>query len=111
MRKKDKVEYILKNFPHTRDSDKMLVEEYWKVWDKKYVQEHQDIHWVRLDNLIAMTSSESITRIRRKFQEPTEQYPDGQYPPTDPIVAERRRRQYKVRHSINTENYDEHLPN
>lgn len=101
---KDKTEYVLQHHPQTRNSDKLLVEIFWKTWDRAHISENDAGDWVHLSKIIYMTSSDSITRCRRKFQE------EGKYPATDPVVIERRSKEKKVRASINSDYFDQHLP-
>lgn len=101
---KEKTEYVLQYNPQTRNSDKLLVEIFWKTWDRAHISENDAGDWVHLSKIIFMTSPDSITRCRRKFQE------DGLYPATDPIVIERRKKERKIRATINQPNFDQHLP-
>lgn len=72
-RVKDKVEYLLQEYPHTRDSDKSLWLGYLKVFheaDKK-LQMAED-PWGALIRLIhspECCTMESVRRVRQKFQE------------------------------------------
>jgi hypothetical protein len=94
MRLKEKVAVILRNYPETRNSDKVLVEVYWKVWDKDYIQSNEYGEWVLLNNLIRMTNPNTVIRARQKFNE------NGEYLPDDEVVIARRKIEKKVRNSI-----------
>lgn len=68
---KDQVEHILKTYPDTRDNDKLLWLAYLCVF-----QNLQDVlgtnHYLALKDLVLKEDTatmESITRLRRKFQE------------------------------------------
>ena len=102
--KKGKVEYVLSKNEQARNSDKILIELYWKTWDRKFIAENDAGDWVLLRNMVYLTSPESIRRCRQKFQE------EGQYPATDPVVIERRNKEKGVRFTINKENFDRYLP-
>ncbi|PFQ72454.1 nucleotide excision repair endonuclease [Bacillus cereus] len=56
---KSKVEYILKNYPATRINDRLLVLMYWRHFD----------NITSIDDCVKATSSETITRIKRKLNE------------------------------------------
>lgn len=101
---KEKTEYVLDQYPDSRNSDKLLVELYWKTWDAQHIATNEAGSWVLLERVIYMTSPDSITRCRRKFQE------EGMYPATDPVVIERRSKERKVRATINDRDFDANLP-
>ncbi|ABY46847.1 GIY-YIG nuclease family protein [Bacillus mycoides] len=65
--KKAKVEYILQNYPATRINDRLLVTTYWRHFD----------NIKSVDDCVNATSSETITRIKRKLNE------NGKYMVTD----------------------------
>lgn len=56
---KSKVEYILRKYPATRINDKLLVSMYWKHFD----------NITTVDDCVTATSSETITRHKRKLNE------------------------------------------
>lgn len=93
---KGKVDLILCRHSEARNSDKVLVELYWKTWDSQHIATNEAGDWVLLANIINMTSPDSITRARRWFQE------HGFYEATDPVVRERRARESKVRAAISS---------
>lgn len=94
MRLKDKVKVILRNYPDTRNSDKLLVEQYWKTWDKDSIASNEYGDWVLLSNLIKMTNPNTIIRARQKINE------EGEFLATEEIVKFRRKREKLVRNSI-----------
>jgi len=59
----DLVKDILEEKPDCRDSDKRLI---WTVWNRKGLTSNGFITW---EQFAKATSSESITRARRKVQE------------------------------------------
>ncbi|MFA1509897.1 hypothetical protein ACDN41_11775 [Priestia aryabhattai] len=72
---KDKVEYILANYPESRNSDRLLVKLFWQHMD--------GIHTI--DEILNATPSASIERVRREFTS------DGKYLATDEKVRKARR--------------------
>lgn len=77
MKVSQQVEHCLQNYPRTRDSDHDLILAMLFVNGVMLDQKQKDV--------IRKLNFEGITRQRRKFQE------NGQYLPTDPEVAKRRR--------------------
>ena len=57
--KKSKVEYILRKYPATRINDRLLILMYWKHFD----------NITTIDECATATSSETITRLKRKINE------------------------------------------
>jgi len=90
---KERVEYVLRNYPSSRNSDELL---WWlviKIFYKDVLEEFKK--WVRKDYipisvLNKLPKFETISRIRRKFNE------QGLYLPTVPEVLEKRRKKEKV---------------
>ncbi len=72
----DQVEHALKEWPRTRNSDNDLLLAV--LFMNGVLLSPKDKEMFRRINF------ESVTRCRRKFQE------DGQYEPTDPVVAQQR---------------------
>jgi hypothetical protein len=56
----DKVKKLLELYPEARNSDKFLVQKFWQMHDGVFVS---------IEDIMKATSSESITRARRKAQE------------------------------------------
>ena len=80
---KDKVEYCLKNYPETRNSDITLTIKIWRVFHSdKLFNEGKCIY---IDNLFELPREDNIKRIRAKIQND-----DGEYLPTVWEIAKRR---------------------
>lgn len=111
------VESILRDTPNTRNSDIDLTLWVWYSFYKEHLE--WDVNealpdkgrWiVPLGNVRALPSEDRISRTRRKFQEPTPIYPNGQYPPTDPeVIAARRRNEENIRTNINSPHWSDAL--
>ena len=80
---KARVEYILKNYPATRNSDLYLWLIYVRLFCPRFRKYIKFIPW---DDFKDAPSFATISRVRRKLQE------EGKYLPTNPKVARRRRR-------------------
>jgi hypothetical protein len=79
---KKQVEDLLDENETLRNDDLALIFEYWNRFDNIGIKNPPKV----------ATSPATIIRVRAKIQT------EGKYPPTDPIVRERRRkRQHKVR--------------
>lgn len=102
---KEKVEAVLRDRPATRNSDKLLITEYWRCFHPEQIASNEAGDWVQLDRIFFLTSPESIVRARRLIQ-----HKDGKYPATDPVVLERRSKEKGVRFTINGDNPDRYLP-
>jgi len=102
---KDKVEAILEYNEDARNSHKILIKKYWKAFDSANVSTNEAGDWVLLDRIILMTSPETIRRTCQLLQNK-----EGKYPPTDPVVLERRKREKGVRFTINGDNPERYLP-
>jgi len=80
---KERVEYILENYPETRNDDLYLWLIYVRLFDKvlsKYIRR------IPYGVIKRATRPETLSRVRRKIQE------EGRLLPTDPKVLKRRRR-------------------
>jgi len=77
----EKVEYILENFPHTRNNDQKLMT---RLWEEFYGR-HIERGMIPLARIPMLPSENSIRRSRAIIQ--NEQ---GKYPPTDWPTAQRR---------------------
>jgi len=75
----EKVEYCLRNFPQTRNSDTYLT---WKVWREFYGIDNE-VSWNRYRD---MPSQDDIKRARARIQNTLKQYP-----PTVKCIALHRR--------------------
>lgn len=88
-----KVEDILKKYPETRNSDKLLITYLWKVnYPGAFKMDEQEKWWVAVDSITDLPSTESIRRSRQSFQA------KGQYLPTNPEVLRQRARNQKIMH-------------
>lgn len=97
MKTYDRVKIILETIPETRNSDKLLIWEYYKADGR--IQEMQNQFGVYQEALARnhflsrkITSTESITRARRKIQEI---HPE--LAPTSSVVAKRRSKREKTK--------------
>ncbi|QWI73283.1 nucleotide excision repair endonuclease (plasmid) [Bacillus mycoides] len=92
---KSKVEYILRKYPATRINDKLLVSMYWKHFDSIST----------IDDCVMATSSETITRHKRKLNE------QGKYTVTlrerEQILAEEHRKNIERREKMADNLYDD----
>lgn len=82
MKLKKQVEYILKHYPETRDSDIALTIQLWRDYYPGYISIDGKI---RLSDLYTLPREDNIKRVRAKFQNT-----DGLYPPTTWEIAEKR---------------------
>lgn len=73
---KKKVAYILENYPESRNNDTLLIKLYWEIFDQVKT----------INDVMRASSPETIRRCRQRLNE------EGLYLPTDPKVAQRRRR-------------------
>lgn len=84
---KERVEYILKKYPQTRNNDMYL----WIMYVKTFVPElSKYTKYIPYEIFEKATPFETITRARRKIQE------EGKYLPTDPEVLKKRRKLAEV---------------
>ena len=84
---KDRVEYILENYPESRNDDFYLWLLYIRLFERQLSNYIKFIPYKLLKNAVKF---ETISRVRRKIQE------EGRYLPTDPKVLEKRRRLAKI---------------
>ena len=84
-RVKEKTAWILANYPFTRNSDKALIYQYWRIAD--------EIEEVNEENFDELTIAESITRSRRYIQNDLNLY----LPTDEEIIAGRRISEQAVR--------------
>lgn len=73
--KAEKVAHVLASHPETRESDNLLINAYWRIFDG----------CERLNDMLKATPPEAIIRVRRKLNE------QGSYLPMDSEVRKRRR--------------------
>lgn len=73
---KGKVEYCLRKYPETRNSDTKLTIKIWKEFYGEYINESPDSRfgYLNLDNLGELPNYAGIKRIRAKFQNDQEKY-------------------------------------
>ena len=90
---KGKVEYVLQQFPPTRNNDMALTLRLWAqfyshlmVRETPHGSQLEPTEWtVSLRTIMQLPREDQVSRIRRKFQE------EGLYLPTDPEVLKKRR--------------------
>jgi len=86
---KKKVEFCLRLFPETRDSDITLTHKIWTTFFSQYVVKELDGFWVKLEYMYLLPREDNVKRWRAKIQNPSGNYP-GKYPPTRLEVAVKR---------------------
>ena len=80
---KERVEYILRNYPESRNDDRYL----WLLYVRLFEPElSKYIKFVPYEVLKSVVSFETIRRVRQLIQA------EGKYLPTDPEVLRKRRR-------------------
>lgn len=84
------VEWVLDNYPETRNSDVLLTVQLWKSYCADYII---DKEYIKLDNIKLFPREDHIGRIRRSFQE------KGRYIPTDRKIFDDRKIQQEFWHS------------
>ncbi len=93
---KDRVEFVLKSVPESRNSDKRLTILVWEAFYGDLIHEQVDARigemgprtgrkLIDLENLMDLPSQDGIKRIRAHFQNTLKLYP-----PTSPEVAQER---------------------
>lgn len=84
---KKKVEYCLKNYPQTRNSDIELTLRVWKQFYGQYIEftDHSKWGYLNLDKLGELPRQSAVKRVRAKFQNE-----DKKYIPTSWEVAKQR---------------------
>lgn len=90
---KSRVEAVLRDMPETRNDDTLLALRVWHSLraDLFFTIEGKEGLYVRAKDLLDhLPNHDHISRIRRKFQE------SGEYPPTIPEIAEKRRKEQKT---------------
>jgi len=85
---KERVEWLLENFPETRNDDLYLTILYWRYFDKKM---SKYIKYIPYEVIKQAIRPETIRRIRQKIQNE-----EGKYLPTDPKVLKKRRKMAKL---------------
>ena len=66
---KSKVEYCLKNYPYTRDSDIALTIRIWKVFHKNFIKTNdKGTEFIMVQHLYDLPREDGIKRIRAKIQ-------------------------------------------
>ncbi|ACK98712.1 MULTISPECIES: hypothetical protein [Bacillus] len=76
---KDKVKFVLENYPETRNNDNLLCTTYWRIIDRI-----EDIHSIQF-----ATGTEVIRRARQSLNE------KGLFLATDPKILSKRKRYAK----------------
>lgn len=112
------VEAVLRDKPHTRNlQDVDLTLWVWYEFYNEFLEWQPDEllpekgRWmVSMTSIKALPREDMISRMRRKFQEQTDEYPQGKYPPTDPsVIKKRRHREREVRYGITTQDWQHNL--
>jgi len=111
-----KVMTVLRDQPKTRNDDIELTLWVWYEYFRDHLEWEAPTHnrpqgrWiVSVDAVRALPSEDKISRIRRKINEASTQYPEGRYRASDPVVLARRQREEKVRKTIKTKNWADAL--
>lgn len=86
---KDRVEYILQNYPSAKGDDNILIWRYLLVFCPSVRMTYREFQ-----DLMGIPSFETITRCRRKLNEA------GLYLPTSRTVRKRRRREEIIREGV-----------
>jgi len=96
----------LKKYKKTRNSDKALILTLWWYFHRdKFQRDEQGNNWMKIDDYFELENTETIRRMRQKFQE------DGMYLSDKQIAEERAKKAKGVRFTINTPTYGEkYLP-
>jgi hypothetical protein len=95
---KNQVAEVLDRSQPARDEDRILISEFYRKWHPEFI--HNGC-WVNVDNIVKLTSPETITRIRRKFQE------EGKYEASPEVKLKRKGREEKVGEHIVTPHWAE----
>jgi len=77
----EKVEYILENFPHTRDNDQKLMVMVWEIFYSQHIVKGM----VALETIPTLPAENTIRRARANIQNCR-----GEYPPTEWVQAKKR---------------------
>jgi len=103
---KEKVKTILEKYPDARNSDrKLIVWLWWYFHGNRFEKQEDGELWIRARDVFDFESTETIRRIRQKFQEA------GQYQSDKQIAEERAKKAKGVRFTINNDSYGErYLP-
>lgn len=91
---RDKVETILRDYPDTRNSDKLLLKKFWEIFDARLFITNEAGAWLHVDQISNLTSAESIRRHRQMIQL------DGKYMATDGVINNRRVKARKVASTV-----------
>ena len=89
-RVKDRVRYILEEFPSAKGNDMLLIWRYYQTFESDRIR----ISFTEFKDLMRATSMETIRRTRQRIQEA------GEYLPTDRTILKRRRREEIIRSNI-----------
>jgi len=81
----DRVEFCLRNYPETRDSDITLTIKIWKMFYLLFLRQDGNLNYmVPLESLFELPREDNVKRVRAQFNS------KGQYYPTNWRVAEAR---------------------
>lgn len=82
---KDQVEFCLRNYPETRDSDITLTIKIWKTFHLQYLRQDDRLNYmVPLEYLFELPREDNVKRVRAQFNS------EGKYYPTKWEVAKAR---------------------
>ena len=91
MKLQDKVEYCLKNFPETRNSDPMLTFKVIYEFHNSHIKQFENNWWTTTE-IQKEIREDHVKRLRAKFNE------RGMYLPTDEKVLKQRKLLQKIWH-------------
>jgi len=101
---KDKVRYVLENYPETRDSDAKLIIMVWWCFNRDAFEQNDRKKWTILVSEIPyLDKMESIRRVRQKFQE------QKKYLGNEKVREIRTQRAENIRQTINDFAWDKYL--
>jgi len=86
---KSKVEYCLQKYESTRGCDKNLTNAVWVEFYNKHLNRKEKEYYIKLKEVYYLPSLDSISRIRRKFNE------KNMYLPNNEVLAKRGRQEEK----------------
>lgn len=88
---KGRVEYVLKMYPATRDSDKELTIQLWKEYYPNRVSEVGGKEYIQLIDILDLPSQDAVKRVRAVVQNV-----DGRYLPSTWEIAKKRNQNESV---------------
>ncbi len=92
---KGKIEYCLEKWAVCRNSDKKLIAFVWYTFFQKLLFKDADGDWcVKIKNIMHLPSTETIRRVRQKFQA------ENKYLADSDVKQERMMREVDMRHEM-----------